>query len=133
MTRGEREGPPKEVSAGTMSGATTTPTATTTATEADSSNLECTAWARVCSARPLWRRRRAADRCEPLASGHRDPWQPHRPERLSDVQVDGAVAAAEHLAGHGLTPRFSTDTLRQLWAAGHRDLAVELHELQEAS
>src|SRR4051812_44922347 len=76
----------------------TTP-ATTTAT----STVQCSGTQRQCSTdtRTWWRRRRAADRCEPNASGVRDPWQPWRPEKLSEKQIDAAAAAAAHLLGLG--------------------------------
>jgi hypothetical protein len=48
---------------------------------------------------------------------------------LTPHQVDGAVAAANHLLGLGLSPLFNTDTLRGIWRRGHRDLAVRLARL----
>jgi hypothetical protein len=91
------------------------------------SSLDSTAAAgRPRQCEPLWRRRRAADECRPLASGHRDPWRPWRPEKLSEKQVDAAAAAAEYLLDAGMAPRFDIDTLRQLWRAGHADLVDEL-------
>lgn len=55
----------------------------------------------------------------------RDPWKPW-PGQLSDKQIEGAAAAAGHLAAAGLPPLFDVDTLRALWRAGHRGLADSL-------
>jgi hypothetical protein len=74
----------------------------------------------------LRRRRHATGRCEPLASGHRDSWQPWRSEKLSDRQIDGAVDAAQHLRDAGLEPMFDLDTLRAMWKAGHHQLVDDL-------
>lgn len=117
-----------EVSPGTKSGATLNifDTTAATTTEADGS-LDGTATGRQCSpGQSLRRRRQASYRCEPLASGHRDPWQPWRPERLSDKQIEGAAVAARHLLDLGMAPRFDIATLRQLWKAGHHQLVDEL-------
>ena len=81
---------------------------------------------RLCGAAALRRRRRAADRCEPNASGVRDPWQPWRPEKLSEKQIDAAAAAAAHLLAHGYTPVFDIETLRTMWKAGHHQLVDDL-------
>jgi hypothetical protein len=77
----------------------------------------------------MWRRRRAADRCEPLSTGGRDPWRPFRPEQLSAVQVQAAVDAAEHLLDNGLTPLFDMATMQALWRAGNRELVEQLQLL----
>lgn len=92
----------------------------------DTDQAKRSATPRLCAADALRHRRQASYRCEPLASGHRDPWQPWRPERLSDRQVEGVVAAAAHLAAVGLTPVFDVPTLRQLRTSGHRGLADTL-------
>lgn len=90
---------------------------------------DSTATDRQCSSpgQALRRRRRASYRLVPLgATGNvRDPWQPWRAP-LSECQVDGAVAAAEHLRGVGLVPCFDVDTLRAMWRAGHHQLVDEL-------
>jgi hypothetical protein len=57
----------------------------------------------------------------------RDPWQQWRPERLSDVQIEAAVAAAHHLLSQDLPPMFDVDTLRAMWRAGRRELAEAVH------
>jgi hypothetical protein len=77
----------------------------------------------------LHRRRRAEQRCEPLHGGLRDPWQPYRPERLSAVQVQAAVDAAEHLLELGYPPLFDFPTLQAMWTAGHWKLVEELQLL----
>jgi hypothetical protein len=46
----------------------------------------------------------------------------------TEKMVDAAAAAAQHLLAENLTPVFDVSTLRALWRAGHRDLAVELAE-----
>jgi hypothetical protein len=82
---------------------------------------------RVCGATPLGRRRFAADRCQPIGdTGVRDPWRPWRPERLSDVQVQGAADAARHLLANDLLPVFDNNTLRALWRAGHSELVEQV-------
>src|SRR6516225_2658353 len=64
------------------------------------------------------RRHRATERMAPIDDdGTVDPWLKdirNRPP-LTNVQVDGAVAAAEHLLSHGLTPVFDLDVLRAMW------------------
>jgi hypothetical protein len=77
----------------------------------------------------LHRRRRAEQRCEPLHGGLRDPWQPYRPKRLSEVQVQGAAAAAEHLLELGYPPLFDFPTLQAMWTAGHWELVEQLQLL----
>jgi hypothetical protein len=77
----------------------------------------------------LRRRRTASYKCEQLPSGYRDPFQPWRPETLSDKQVEAAGIAARHLLDMGVVPRFDTPTLRALWRRGDRALAQELYEL----
>ena len=47
---------------------------------------------------------------------------------LSEKQVDGYNAAAEHLRDLGLTPAAFAPELRRLWRRGDRELAVELAE-----
>ena len=88
---------------------------------------------RQCSPDPWpWRRRRAASwRLPPLADGAADPWRPWRPERVSPVQVQGAVDAARHLLAEGLPPIFDADTVTAIWRRGGDDraLAEELHAL----
>lgn len=76
----------------------------------------------------LRRRRRASLRMPPLGeSGDiRDPHRRWRPEKLSEKQLDAAVAAAEHLTEAGLSPVFDVDTLRAMWRAGRRQLAENL-------
>ena len=87
---------------------------------------------RQCGAGPGLRRRRAASyRCEPLASGHRDPFQPWRPERCSSKQVDGVVDAAEYLRDIGYPPLFDLPMLRSLWRAGHHHLVAHIAERWE--
>lgn len=119
----DRNGPPEREEPGPTPG--TGPlekSAGTTHTD----KVHATANPRLCAGDALHRRRQASYRCEPLASGHRDPWQPWRPATLSDKQVEGAVEAAEHLRDAGLTPRFDLDTLRVMWRAGHHQLVNEL-------
>ncbi|HWU39573.1 MAG TPA: hypothetical protein VN203_18140, partial [Candidatus Acidoferrum sp.] len=55
-----------------------------------------------------------------------DPWLKDLRPPLTDAQVDGAVAAAEHLLSHGLPPLFEADVLRAMWQHGHRQLACDL-------
>lgn len=81
---------------------------------------------RQCAADALRRRRLASYRLVPLESGHRDPWQPWRPETLSDKQVDGVVAAVEHLAAVGLPALVDVHTQRALWRSGHHRLVNQL-------
>jgi hypothetical protein len=90
-------------------------------------------WRRCSSATPLGRRRYAAARSVPLADGHRDPWRPWRPERLSDKQVQAAVDAALHLLAADLPPLFDRVTLEAMWRAGYRDLAEQLHARGQAA
>ena len=54
----------------------------------------------------LRRRHAASYRCQPLGeSGNiRDPWQPWRPEKLSETEIDAAAAAAAHLLACGYPP-----------------------------
>jgi hypothetical protein len=60
-----------------------------------------------------------------LECGRPDPWN-YDELPLTDKQVKGARAAAEHLLACDLTPLMDVDTLRALWRAGHRELAAEL-------
>lgn len=79
------------------------------------------------------RRRAASPRMQPLPSGHRDPWQPWSPERLSDVQLDAYATAAEHLLNLNLPPAPNIGAMRRLWrrgGAGQR-LAVRIAERWE--
>lgn len=76
-------------------------------------------------ARQFRDRRAASWRLPPLDCGVRDPWQPWRPEKLSDKQVAGAVDAAGHLLDLGYPPLFDVDILRAMWRAGHHQLAAE--------
>jgi len=96
------------------------------ATPPITNTAKITAQPRQCAADALRRRRLASYRCEQLESGHRDPWQPPRPARLSPVQVEAAAIAAAHLLELGMAPRFDIATLRQLWQAGHHALVNEL-------
>jgi hypothetical protein len=75
-----------------------------------------------------WDRRHAAKRRLPPIddAGTVDPWLKTIPAPRTAVQVDGAVAAAEHLLDAGLPPLFDVDTLRGMWRQGHRDLARDL-------
>ena len=68
----------------------------------------------------------ASQRLAPLASGVRDPWQPWRPEKLSEKQTDAAAAAAAHLLACGYAPVFDIETLRAMWKAGHHQLVDDL-------
>ena len=120
ITRG---GPPRDdegrANPADVEAAATTPPTTNTAKR--------TAKLRVCSgATPLGRRRLAEQRCAPLHDGARDPWQPWRPEKLSEVHVQAAVDAAHHLLAANLPAVFDRDTLRAMWRAGHRELITEL-------
>lgn len=73
------------------------------------------------------RRRRAAERMRPIDDhGTVDPWREQPRPPLTDVQIDGAVVAAEYLLAHGLPPVFDADVIRVMWRAGHRRLAREL-------
>lgn len=84
---------------------------------------------RQCAAVRPWRRRRdAADRSTPLGdSGNvRDPWQPWRPEKLSEKQIEAAAEAAEHLLELDLLPILDLDVLRAMWRAGFRALVDTL-------
>jgi hypothetical protein len=76
----------------------------------------------------LRRRRKESYRCEPLGeSGNiRDPWVPWRPEKLTEKDIDGAVAAAAHLLADGYVPVFDLPTLRAMWKAGHHQLVDDL-------
>jgi len=62
----------------------------------------------------LRRRRQASYRCEPLASGHRDPWRPWRPARVSRVHAEAAVANRTPPRGAGPDP-----AVRHTHAARH--------------
>ena len=125
------ESPPKEVPRPLTplpTGDTTnddTPEPIRTSSRVDSSRVP-----RQCSldTRPWARRRRAADRCEPLGdSGNiRDPWVPWRPEKLSEKQIAAAAAAAAHLLDAGYPPVFDIGTLRAMWKAGHHQLVDDL-------
>jgi hypothetical protein len=55
--------------------------------------------------------------------------RPYRPERLSEVQVQAAVDAAEHLLELGYPPLFDFATLQAMWTAGHWKLIEELQLL----
>jgi hypothetical protein len=66
----------------------------------------------------LRRRRSDSWRLPRLECGRSDPVRPWRPETLSQRQIDGAVAAAEHLGALGYPPIFDTETLRALRRAG---------------
>ena len=87
---------------------------------------------RQCAARPWGRRRLASDRCAPLGdTGNvRDPWQPWRPEELSQKQIEAAAEAAEHLLALDLLPIFDLDMLRAMWRAGFRRLVDTLRGQQ---
>jgi hypothetical protein len=80
-------------------------------------------------ARQLRRRRMGSYRCVPLLAGYRDPFQPWRPETLSDKQIEAAGIAARHLLDVGVVPQFDVVTLRQLWRRGDRAIAELLHDL----
>lgn len=57
----------------------------------------------------------------------------YEPVPNSDHQLDGVVAAAEHLMGLGLPPLFPLDTLRALWKREpDRELACALARLAGA-
>ena len=75
----------------------------------------------------LRRRRNASYRLPVLDHGHSDPWQPWRPEVISDVQADAAVAAIEHLDQICTPGLLDIDMRRALWRRGYRDLAVDVH------
>ena len=45
-------------------------------------------------------------------------------------QLDGAVAAAEHLLGYQLPPIFDLPTIRMLWRRGDRKLALTLAKIR---
>jgi hypothetical protein len=52
---------------------------------------------------------------------------------LTDHQLDGVVAAAEHLMAQGLPPIFSIDVLRALWRREpDRELACALARIRGA-
>ncbi|MGD1237285.1 hypothetical protein [Mycobacterium seoulense] len=73
------------------------------------------------------RRRRAAKRVPPIDDeGTVDPWLRSVRPPLTRPQIDGAVAAAEHLLTQGLPPVFDIGVIRAMWKAGHRDLACDL-------
>jgi hypothetical protein len=55
-------------------------------------------------------------RCDTLNPNHA------RVHDLSDQQIVGAVAAAQHLLARDLPPVFDTGTLRGMWRAGHHRL-----------
>ena len=126
-----RNGPPNEVGPREIPEGTDTTTPATTTTEAPG-YLHSKHTGQQCGGdtvgAQLRRRRLASYRCEPLASGHRDPWQPWRPEWLSDKQLEGVAAAAVHLLDRDLLPLFDVSTLRQLWRLD-RQLAWQLYEL----
>lgn len=66
--------------------------------------------------------------CAVSARQRRRP-TPHRRGHPSAAQIQGAVAAAEHLLGLGYTPLFNTPTLQALWTAGHWRLVKRLAAL----
>ena len=82
---------------------------------------------RQCAARPWGRRRLASDRCAPLGdTGNvRDPWQPWRPEELSQKQIEAAAEAAEHLPqlGQHLAQLGGIESARA-WAEGVGSVAA---------
>ena len=45
---------------------------------------------------------------------------------MSEAQVQGAVAAAQHLLAEDMVPLFDHATLRAMWKAGHREIAERL-------
>lgn len=69
----------------------------------------------------LRQRRAATYRLPILDCGHVDPLMCRCQTR--PLTTDSAVAAAEHLLHHGLTPLFDIDQARDLWRTGHRDYA----------
>lgn len=72
----------------------------------------------------LRRRHAAARRLPVLDCGHHaDPWT-CTCHHNADLNVDSAVAAAQHLQAHGLTPLFGVNAARALWRGGHRDIAT---------
>jgi hypothetical protein len=75
----------------------------------------------------LRRRRNASYRLPVLDHGHSDPWQPWRPEVISDVQADAAAAAVKHLDQICTPGLLDIDMRRALWRRGYRDLAVDVH------
>ena len=79
-------------------------------------------------AQQLRRRRKASYRTEPLDSGVRDPWQPWRPKHITDVQTQGAIAAANHLLAEDLPPLFDADTITAIGRSDD-DLAKRLYDL----
>ena len=72
-----------------------------------------------------WQRRQTAYRCEPLLrSGVRDLWQPWRPEKLSDKQIDAGRDAALHvLAGRQILV-LGVEIWRALWRRVGPDRAL---------
>jgi len=64
------------------------------------------------------RRRRAAARCEPLASGYRDPLQhlPYRADAMTDQEFEGWKSAVVHLWAYGLPAQFPAWEMRRLSA-----------------
>jgi hypothetical protein len=76
----------------------------------------------------LRRRRAASYRLPPLHDGHRDPWQPWRPHHTTQVQTQGAIAAANHLLAEDLPPLFDADTITAIGRSDD-DLAKRLYDL----
>ncbi|BBZ04892.1 hypothetical protein MCHIJ_43290 [Mycolicibacterium chitae] len=70
----------------------------------------------------LRQRRAATYRLPVLDCGCRDPWTCHC--ATPELTADSAVAAADHLRRHGLSPLFSVSQGRALWRGGHRDIAT---------
>jgi hypothetical protein len=80
----------------------------------------------------LRRRQEASRPLQPLTCGCKDPlfcdcWPPASdPPPLSEVMVDGAVAAAHHLRAENLPPIFDRATVSAMRRRGYRRLAEEL-------
>lgn len=73
----------------------------------------------------LRRRRDASRRLPILESGRADPWF-YAPPAAEDENLQGVIAAAQHLLAHDLQPLISPDMCRMLWRCGYRDLAERL-------
>ena len=72
------------------------------------------------------------DDADERTARRRHPRPPiYEPLPHTENQLNGAVAAAEHLMGLGLPPIFALDTLRALWKREHdRQLACALARIR---
>jgi hypothetical protein len=95
--------------------------------------IPCTCWSSPQDVdSQLKRRRGEKNRSVPLSCGCRDPWTCRcytTEPPLTDNQLDGWVAAANHVLAQGQMPLVPIEVRRALWKrAADRTLAERLHE-----